>query len=135
MPSPNQELKGAGFTWRDRQSAYGVVPLSSEHVAEIQTTFASVTAIYDKALVPPTADRAGIEQPPRAVAEALKLSEPDLMNRYSSEPALATQINRYLRHMEAATPDVRDALKAGNAKMLAATVGKDPGSVPPDDGC
>ena len=32
MPSANQELKGAGFTWRDRQSAYGVVPLSVEVV-------------------------------------------------------------------------------------------------------
>ncbi|NOT73239.1 MAG: Ti-type conjugative transfer relaxase TraA [Hyphomicrobium sp.] len=122
MPSANQELKGAGFTWRDRQSAYGVVPLSSEHVAEIETAFASVTAIYDKALVPPTADRAGIEQPPKAVAEALKLSEPDLMARYTAEPALANQINRYLRHMEAAAPEVRDALKAGDTKTLVAAL-------------
>ena len=120
MPSSNQELKGAGFTWRDRQSAYGVVPLSSEHVAEIELAFASVTAIYDKALVPPTVDRTGIEQPPKVVAEALKLSEPELMTRYSAESSLATQINRYLRHMEAAAPEVRDALKAGDAKSLAA---------------
>ena len=122
MPSANQELKGAGFTWRDRQSAYGVVPLSTEHVAEIEMAFASVTSIYDKALVPPTVDRTGIEHPPKAVAEALKLSEPDLTARYSAEPALATQINRYLRHMEAAAPEVRDALKAGDAKTLAATL-------------
>ncbi len=122
MPSANQELKGAGFTWRDRQSAYGVVPLSSEHVAEIETAFASVTAIYDKALVPPTVDCAGIEQPPKAVAEALKLSEPDLIARYSAEPGLANQINRYLRHMEAAAPEVRDALKAGDTKTLVAAL-------------
>ena len=122
MPSANQELKGAGFTWRDRQSAYGVVPLSSEHVAEIEMAFASVTSIYDTALVSPTMDRAGIEQPPKAVAEALKLSGPDLMARYSAEPPLATQVNRYLRHMEAAAPEVRDALKAGDAKTLAATL-------------
>ena len=122
MPSANQELKGAGFTWRDRQSAYGVVPLSTEHVAEIEMAFAAVTSIYDKALVPPTVDRAGIEQPPKSVAEALKLSEPDLMARYSVEPALANQINRYLRHMEAAVPEVRDALKAGDTKTLAATL-------------
>ncbi len=123
MPSANQELKGAGFTWRDRQSAYGVVPLSSEHVAEIEMAFAAVTSVYDKSLVPPTVDRADIEQPPKAVAAALKLSEPDLMARYSAEPVLANQINRYLRHMEASAPDVRDALKAGDAKTLAATLG------------
>ncbi|MGO4684532.1 Ti-type conjugative transfer relaxase TraA [Hyphomicrobium sp. 2TAF46] len=122
MPSANQDLKGAGFTWRDRQSAYGVVPLSSEHVAEIEMAFASVTSIYDKALVPPTVDRTGIEQPPKAVAEALKLSEPDLIARYSAEPALAAQINRYLRHMEAAAPAVRDALRAGDTKTLVATL-------------
>ena len=85
--------------------------------------FSLVTAIYDKALVPPTVDRTGIEHPPKSVAEALKLSEPDLTARYSAEPALATQINRYLRHMEAAVPEVRDALKAGDAKTLAATLG------------
>jgi Ti-type conjugative transfer relaxase TraA len=123
MPSANQELKAAGFTWRDRQSAYGVVPLSAEHTAEIEMAFASVTAIYDKALVPPTVDRTGIEHPPKSVAEALKLAEPDLTARYSDEPALATQINRYLRHMEVAAPEVRDALKAGDAKTLAATLG------------
>ena len=123
MPSANQELKGAGFTWRDRQSAYGVVPLSAEHAAEIEMAFASVTAIYDKALVPPTVDRTGIEHPPKTVAEALKLSEPDLTARYSAEPAMAAHINRYLRHMEAAAPEVRDALKAGDAKSLAATLG------------
>lgn len=123
MPSANQELKGAGFTWRDRQSAYGVVPLSSEHVAEIEMAFASVTSIYDKALVPPTADRTGIEHPPKVVTEALKLPEQDLIARYSSEPMLANQVNRYLRHMEAAAPEVRDALKAGDAKALAATLG------------
>ena len=119
MPSANQELKAAGFTWRDRQSAYGVVPLSADHAAEIEAAFASVTAIFDKALVPPAVDRAGIEHPPKSVAEALKLSEPELIGRYSAEPALASQINRYLRHMEATAPDVRDALKAGDAKMLA----------------
>ncbi len=123
MPSANQELKGAGFTWRDRQSAYGVVPQSSEHVAEIEMAFASVTSIYDKALVPPTVDRTGIEQPPKVVAEALKLPEADLVARYGAEPALASQVNRYLRHMEAAAPEVRDALKAGDAKALAATLG------------
>ena len=122
MASANQELKGAGFTWRDRQSAYGVVPLSSEHVAEIEMAFASVTSIYDKALVQPTVDRTGIEHPPKTVAEALKLAEADLTARYSAEPALATQINRYLRHMEAAAPEVRDALRAGDAKALAATL-------------
>jgi hypothetical protein len=99
------------------------VPLSVEHAAEIEMAFASVTAIYDKALVPPTVDRTGIEHPPKTVAEALKLSEPDLTARYSAEPALATQINGYLRHMEAAAPEVRDALKAGDAKTLAATLG------------
>ncbi len=123
MPSANQELKGAGFTWRDRQSAYGVVPLSTEHAAEIEMAFAAVTSIYDKAFVPPTVDRTGIEHPPKTVAEALKLSEADLTARYSAEPALATQINRYLRHMEAAAPEVRDALKAGDAKTLATTLG------------
>jgi Ti-type conjugative transfer relaxase TraA len=123
MPSANQELKAAGFTWRDRQSAYGVVPLSAEHAAEIEMAFASVTAIYDKALVPPTVDRTGIEHPPKTVAEALKLTEPDLTARYSAEPAMAAQINRYLRHMEAAAPEVRDALKAGDAKSLASTLG------------
>ena len=128
MPSANQELKGAGFTLRDRQSAYGVVPLSTEHVAEIEMAFAAVASIYDKALVPPTVDRTGIEHPPKLVAEALKLSEPDLTARYSAEPALATQINRYLRHMEAAVPEVRDALKAGDAKTLAATLGIEKGA-------
>ena len=123
MPSANHELKGAGFTWRDRQSAYGVVPLSAEHVAEIEMAFSSVTSIYDKALVPPTVDRTGIEQPPKVVAEALKLPEADLIARYSAEPALASQVNRYLRHMEAAAPEVRDALKAGDTKALAATLG------------
>jgi Ti-type conjugative transfer relaxase TraA len=128
MPSANQELKGAGFTWRDRQSAYGVVPLSTEHAAEIEMAFASVTAIYDKALVPPTVDRTGIEHPPKTVAEALKLSEPDLTARYSAEPALAAQVNRYLRHMEAAAPEVRDALKAGDAKTLANTLSIEKGA-------
>lgn len=122
MPSANQELKGAGFTWRDRQSAYGVVPLSAEHVTEIEMAFASVTAIYDKALVPPTINRTGIEHPPKLVAEALKLSDTDLVARYGAEPALATQINRYLRHVEAAAPEVRDALKAGDTKSLAAAL-------------
>ena len=56
------------------------------------------------------------------MAEALKLSEPELIARYSAEPALASQINRYLRHMEAAAPEVRDALKAGDTKMLAETL-------------
>ena len=128
MPSANQELKGAGFTWRDRQSAYGVVPLSAEHVAEIEMAFASVTSIYDKALVPPTVDRTGIEQPPKVVAEALKLPEQDLIGRYGAEPALASQVNRYLRHMEAAAPEVREALKAGDAKALAATLGIENGA-------
>ena len=123
MPSANQELKGAGFTWRDRQSAYGVVPLSSEHVVEIEMAFASVTSIYDKALVPPTVDRTGIEQPPKVVTEALKLPEADLIARYGTEPAFASQVNRYLRHMEAAAAEVRDALKAGDAKALVATLG------------
>ena len=122
MPSANQELKAAGFTWRDRQSAYGVVPLSTEHAAEIEAAFASVTAIFDKALIPPTLERAGIEHPPKTVTEALKLSEPELIGRYSAEPALAGQINRYLRHMEAVAPEVRDALKAGDAKILAAAL-------------
>lgn len=123
MPSANQELKGAGFTWRDRQSAYGVAPLSAGHVAEIEKAFASMTAIYDKALVPPTVGRTGIEHPPKMVTEALKLSEPELTARYCAEPALAAQLNRYLRHMEAAAPEVRGALKAGDAKTLAAALG------------
>ena len=41
------------------------------------------------------------------------------MARYRAKPALASQINRYLRHMEAVTPGVCDALKARDAKMLA----------------
>jgi Ti-type conjugative transfer relaxase TraA len=128
MPSANQELKAVGFSWRDRQSAYGVVPLSAEHIPEIEMAFASVTSIYDKALVPPTVDRTGIEHPPKIVAEALKLAEPDLTARYSAEPALAAQINRYLRHMESAAPEVRDALKAGDAKTLAAMLGIEKGA-------
>ncbi len=51
--------------------------------AEIEAAFVSVTAIFDKALVPPSVDRAGIEHPPKPVAEALKLSEPELIGRYS----------------------------------------------------
>jgi hypothetical protein len=123
MPSVNQELKAVGFTWRDRQSAYGIAPLSAEHAAKIETAFASMTAIYDNALMPPTVDRTGIEHPPKSVAEALSLSEQDLIQYYCAQPALAAQINRYLRHMEAAAPEVRDALKARDAETLAATHG------------
>ena len=123
MPAANEHLKTAGFTWRDKQGAYGVVPENQAHVEKIHSSLDMAVESYDAALVPPTIERAGVDVPPRVVAEALKLDADALAKAYGDDPKLSAQVNRYLRHAEAATPDLKPALKAGDNEAVARSLG------------
>jgi Ti-type conjugative transfer relaxase TraA len=123
LASANNHLKDAGFKWDEDAGAYALKVDATVNPAKITTALTAASTAYDKALVPPTTERGGIDHPPWRVADALKL-EPDAMKAaLAADSKLTQQARIYANQMERAAPGLGADLKSGEFDKIAAKLG------------
>jgi Ti-type conjugative transfer relaxase TraA len=123
LPSANNELKAVGFKWDDEAGAYAIKIDATVDPKQITARLSAASQAYDTALVPPTAERAGIDHPPWRVADALKLDADALRNAFEADPKLAKSAQIYASQLERAAPGLRDDLKSGQFEPVATKLG------------
>ncbi len=123
LPSANNELKAVGFKWDDDAGAYALKIDATVDPKAITGRLTAVSAAYDNALVPPTAERGGIDHPPWRVADALKLPADELRSVLDADPKLAKSAQIYATQVEKTVPGLRDELKSGQYDSVAVKLG------------
>jgi Viral (Superfamily 1) RNA helicase len=123
LPSANNELKAAGFKWDDDAGAYALKIDATVDPKNVTARLSAASQAYDSALVPPTADRAGIDHPPWRVADALKLNADALKAALDADPKLAKSAQIYASQVERAAPGLKDELKSGQFDNVATKLG------------
>lgn len=128
MPSADQIITAAGFVSDHASNAVVAVIKGPTELATATTALAAVVESYNRALVPPTTERRGIEQPPKIVTDLLALQPDDAARLAGADAALNQAVLRFLNHAVSAVPfneqkPFEQVLKSGDIDGIANQLG------------
>jgi Ti-type conjugative transfer relaxase TraA len=123
LPSADNHLKDAGFKWDDDAGAYALKIDATVDSSKVTTWLSAASAAYDNALMPPTADRDGVDHPPWRVADVLKLDADGMRAALAADTKLTQLARIYANQVERGAPGVKDELNSVEFESLAAKLG------------
>jgi hypothetical protein len=104
MPSTSQIMKAAEFVYDHSSASHTAVIKGPTELATATTALAAVVERYDRALMSPTVERRGIEQPPKVVAGLLALSVTDAARLVGADAVLDQAVSRFVNHAVSTVP-------------------------------